>query len=457
MPNRITHSHWIAAIEALAVLACRLACSQAAAAPNVLLLYADDWRHDTLGAAGHPVVQTPNLDALAAGGVRFEHAYVTTSICGVSRASMLTGQWMSRHGAQGMVPFETPWKDTVVARLRNAGYGVAHVGKWHNGKKPPDEYDHSVTYHGKHWYQVDGARTHVTVRNERDAVAFLRNRRKDRPFFLTVAFFAPHAEDKSPQQYLPQDWSEELYDDAVIESPPNNSLESWRRLPPFFNEKNEGRRRWLLRFDTAEKYRAMMTNYYRLVTEVDRACGVVLDELAEQGERQETLVIFTGDNGYYHGEHGLADKWYPHQESIRVPLVIDDPRMPDHSRGTTRDELVLNVDLAPTILAAAGVSAPALMQGADIAPLYLGSGEAPWRTEFFYEHPTYHSADFIPASEALVRKDWKYLYWPEAGYEQLFDLKSDPREENDLARRPEFEDQLVRMRTRFDELKEAAR
>ena len=139
------------------------------------------------------------------------------------------------------------------------------------------------------------------------------------------------------------------------------------------NEKNEGRVRWHWRFDTPEKYQEMMKNYYRLATEVDATCGRVLEELKKQGVLDNTLVIFTTDNGYFHGEHGLADKWYPYQESIRVPLIVRDPRMPPAKRGGTNDDFALNVDLAPTILAATGIAAPATMQGRDLAPLYLAT------------------------------------------------------------------------------------
>lgn len=201
----------------------------------------------------------------------------------------------------------------------------------------------------------------------------------------------------------------------------------------------------------------MMKNYYRLVSEVDAACGRILDELDEQGAASNTLVVFTTDNGYFHGEHGLADKWYPHEESIRVPLIIRDPRMSPRSRGTTTDEITLNVDIAPTILAAAQIDVPESMQGADIGPLYLDDIAPPWREEFFYEHPTLKSTDFIPASEALVRKEWKYIYWPDFDREQLFHLRADPSEECDLAADPASRAKLQEMRKRFSTLKAAAR
>jgi arylsulfatase A-like enzyme len=431
---------------------------------NVLVLYADDWRHDTLGIAGHPVVQTPNLDRLAGEGMRFTHNCVTTSICGVSRATLFTGQWMSRHENRGFAAFKTPWAETYPGLLRDKGYFVGHVGKWHNGKFPAENFDFGRSYFGTHWIkQPDGTKIHVTQKNENDALEFLQTRPKEKPFCLTVAFFATHAEDANPLQFLPQPESMKLYEDVTIPIAANANDESFHRLPPFIaNEKNEGRNRWHWRFDTPEKYQTMMKNYFRLATEVDTTCGRVLAELKKQGVLENTLVIFTTDNGYYHAEHGLADKWYPHQESIRVPLVIRDPRMPGAQHGKTNDDFTLSVDLAPTILSAAGIEAPSTMQGRDISPLYLapnndGQGNPQWRSEFFYEHPTIRNIDFIPSSAALVRKDWKYFYWPDFEREQLFDLQADPHEEHDLAADPAQSERLAEMRQRFAELQAAAK
>lgn len=432
---------------------------EAATAPmNVLVLYADDWRHDTLGIAGNPVVKTPNLDQLAGTGMRFTHNCVTTAICGISRATLFTGQWMSRHGNRSFKPWKTDWSETYPGMLRANGYHVGQIGKWHNGKFPKEKFDFGRGYGGTHWIdEPDGTRIHVTQKNENDALEFLKTRPEDKPFCLTLAFFATHAEDKNPLQFLPQPQSMELYKDVEVPVPANATQESFERLPEFVaNEKNEGRNRWHWRFDTPEKYQTMMKNYYRLATEVDATCGRVLAELKEQGVLDNTLVIFTTDNGYYHAEHGLADKWYPHQESIRVPLIINDPRMAASKHGATNDDFTLSVDLAPTILAAAGLDAPKTMQGRDISALYLADEAPPWRDEFFYEHPMHKSSDFIPASEALVRKEWKYFYWPEFEREQLFNIDKDPMEENDLVANPEHAGQLAEMRTRFAELKAAA-
>jgi len=435
--------------------------SPAAARPlNVVVLYADDWRFDTLGCAGNPVVQTPQLDQLAREGTRFTHACVTTAICGVSRASFFTGQWMSRHGNTAFDAFKTPWAETWPGLLRAQGYYTGHVGKWHNGKFPQAQFDFGRAYSGTHWIQEpDGRRIHVTQKNENDALEFLRTRPEDQPFCLTLAFFATHAEDGNPLQFLPQPETLPLYQETPIPLPRTATEEAFRRMPPFIaNEENESRVRWHWRFDTPEKYQTMMKNYYRLATGVDTTCGRILAELRRQGVLENTLVIFTGDNGYFHGEHGLADKWYPHEESLRVPLIVRDPRLARARAGLTHDEFALNVDLAPTILAATGIPAPATMQGRDLAPLYLAAEPPPaWRTEFFYEHAIIKNKNFIPASEALVRKDVKYLSWPDFGQEQLFDLKADPFEETDLFPNPAWTPRLGALRQRFAELKAAAR
>ena len=426
---------------------------------NIVVLYADDWRHDTLGAAGHPVVKTPHLDRLAKEGMRFTHNCVTTAICGVSRATLLTGQWMSRHGNPAFAMFTTPWAETYPGLLRRNGYHVGHIGKWHNGTFPQDKFDFGRAYSGTHWIrEADGTKIHVTQKNENDALEFLRTRPTDKPFVLTLAFFATHAEDQNPLQFLPQPASMELYKDTVIPVPKTSSDEDFKRLPPFIaNEQNEGRVRYHWRFDTPEKYQTMMKNYYRLATEVDATCGRVLAALRQQGLLENTLVIFTADNGYFHAEHGLADKWYPYEESIRTPLIVRDPRMPAALRGQTNDDFTLNVDLAPTFLAAAGIAAPARMQGRDLSSLYLASNAAAWRTEFFYEHATIKNIHFIPSSEALVRKEVKYLYWPDFQHEELFDLTADRAETHNLAAAPNQATTLASLRSRFAELKAAAK
>jgi len=418
---------------------------------NVVVLLADDWRFDTLGAAGNPIVKTPHLDKLAAEGVNFTRACVTTSICGVSRASILTGQWMSRHGNKGFRAFKTPWEETYPGILRANGYYTGHVGKWHCGKFPAKKFDFGRSYSGRHWIKdEEGNKIQVTAKNLKDSMEFLDERPKDKPFLLNLCFFAPHAEDRNPKQYLPQPESMELYKDVTIPNPVLRSDEALQNLPPFLqDERNEGRVRYGWRFSTDESFQTMMKNYYRLCSEVDEVCGQIVERLRKEGELENTLIIFIGDNGYFHGDRKLADKWYPYQESIRVPLIVFDPRIPKDERGRTNEQYALNVDLAPTILKALGLETPENMQGADLANLYLpGEKKTAWRQEFFYEHGTISNKRRIPSSEAVVTKTLKYTWWPEWKHEELYDLTVDPLEQNNLVDEPKYTAQLKGMRAK---------
>ena len=222
-------------------------------------------------------------------------------------------------------------------------------------------------------------------------------------------------------------------------------------LPPFLSsESNEGRVRYHWRFDTPESYQAYMIRYYRLITEVDAAVGRLVDELKAQGVYDNTLIVFIGDNGYFHADRGLADKWYPYEQALRVPLIVRDPRLSARQRGTRKDQMALNIDVAPTVLSAAGMAVPEVMQGRDLAPLYLSRTPPAWRDEFFYEHPTITSRDRIPSSQGVIRQDWKYVTWPEFQYEQLFDLRKDPQEFRNLAVEDRPPDVLASLRKKLE-------
>ena len=439
-----------------------LVAGAAAAAPplNVVTVVADDLRWDSLGAAGTHVIHTPHLDELAAGGVRFTRACVTTSICMTSRASILTGQYMSRHGIDrfGVALTAEQFANTYPGQLRQAGYWTGFVGKYGVGAPRADDFDFMRTSEGRHWIERDGERVHVTEVNRRDALEFLENRPQDKPFLLNLSFFAAHAEDNAPEQYLPQDWSAVYYRGASVPRSPLLEPAALAALPPFLAAPaNEGRIRYHWRFDTPERYQQYMINYYRLITELDRAVGDLVAMLKQQGIYEQTLILFIGDNGYFHGDRGLADKWYPYEQSLRVPLIVHDPRMPESRRGATLDQFALNIDVAPTIVAAAGLQVPAVMQGEDLAPLYLAATPPPWRQEFFYEHPTISNRNRIPSSQAVVQRDYKYVYWPEWDYEQLFDLQDDPEELHNRATDAASSETLQQLRVSLEQWRKRAR
>ncbi|TVS07945.1 MAG: DUF4976 domain-containing protein [Planctomycetaceae bacterium] len=422
---------------------------------NVVVLVSDDQRWDSLGAAGNDVIRTPRLDKLAEQGVHFTDAFVTTSICMSSRASILTGQLTSRHGITRFNRKIEPdaFSETYPAVLRQAGYWTGFVGKYGVGDVRQEDFDFARSYERQHWMQdSDGQRIHVTERNARDSIEFLRERPKNQPFLLSVSYFAPHAQDGHPRQYLPQDWSAEFYEGVRIRPTPKGE-EHFRALPEFLQQKNNvARIRYYWRFDTPERYQDYMTRYYRLITEMDEAVGRLVDELKSQGVYENTLIVFIGDNGYFQGDRLLAGKWYPYEESIRVPMIVHDPRLPADRRGVKVDEITLNIDIAPTVIKAVGLSVPESVQGKDLSPLYLADRTPEWRDEFLYEHPTMASKERIPGSRALVRKDMKYVRWPDWDYEQLFDLQADPTEKYNLVDDPNYADVLETMQQRMQTL-----
>ena len=405
---------------------------------NILVLYADDWRHDTLGVAGHPIVQTPHLDRLAAEGVRFTRNAVTTSICGVSRATLFTGQWMSRHGNPAFEMFKTPWAETYPGLLRAHGFYTGHIGKWHNGKFPADNFDFGRSYAGVHWIKnADGTQIHVTQKNENDALEFLRTRPAGKPFVLTLAFFATHAEDRNPLQFLPQPGSLELYKDSVIPPPATGGDDFFKRLPPFIaNDQNEGRNRWRWRFDTPEKYQTMMKNYYRLATEVDRTCGRMIDELRKQGALENTLVIFSSDNGPHNESKHDLERFDPNgpytgikrsltDGGIRVPFIA---WWPGKVKPGESKHVGYFPDFMPTAAELAGAPAPKKTDGISLVPALTGN-EQPQHEFLYWE---FHEGGFKQA--ALYQGRWKGIRsgGPDAPV-QLFDLENDVAELTNVA------------------------
>ena len=444
---------------------------------NIVLFYADDWTMRVLGKLD-PNVRTPNIDKMADNGMLFLNNCVTTSVCWISRATLMTGTYYSRH-LQGKPSSETMfethnWAETLFPKLKSAGYYTGLFGKWHSPspkqkmKKAFDEFD---LYFGHHWMpKGDGTMQHVTDKNRQDAIKFLENRPKDKNFALKVSFFATHAQDNHIPSYMPMNWSRtEIYPDSsthknftTIVPPKTATDQHWKDLPWFFSDHNTGRGRWKKRWEP-HVWQKNIRDLFAMATEVDWAIGEIIKVLKKQGVYDNTLLVFTTDNGDLHGEHGLAEKWYPMEESIKVPLVIMDPRMPAKHHGSMNTDWTLNVDLAPTLLGAAGLEPASFMQGRDIAQLYLSNeteaaqnenkrwknniarydtkeARKPWRHEWFYEWNMGEPADAkghlfdgsIDAAFALITNEWKYIYWPLKVYEQLFHRSVDKYDEHDI-------------------------
>ncbi len=439
---------------------------------NILLLYPDDWRHDSIGSE-KPYVLTPFLDSLAKEGIRFTQNAVTTSVCWMSRATLWMGQYASRHKSYNLkCPwFAIPdnWKHSWVYMLQRSGYYTGHIGKWqYHTQTTSAFFDWAYIFEGTHWEIFFGnRRVHAADVCVEKAAEFFKKRPKDKPFTLSIAFYPPKPVGLSREpggQFSPTNETKKLYENVTIPLPETYS--AFSKLPDFL-QRGAGQKRFYERYRTMEHYQASMRNYYALVTGVDKASKEIVDMLKKEGLYNNTMIIFTTDNGMFHGSHGLAGKWYPYQESIRVPLIIYDPRMPKDKVGTLDDSFTLNVDLAETILGAAGVKPNELMQGRDISDLYMPNNKKdkyhdsfsvksqPWREDFFYEFP-YDDERSIPSSTALIRKKWKYINWPRKEREQLFNLEEDPLEVDDLYNRTDAKTVsfLQLLRKRHDKLRQ---
>ncbi len=434
--------------------------SHAADRPNVIFFLSDDHRADFLGCAGHPILKTPTIDALAAGGVRFENAFVTTSICAASRATFFTGLWERTHKYTFGTPAiaESLTDRSYPALLRRAGYRTGFIGKFgvsvHRDAKQ-QMFDTFVPLGRSPYFkkQPDGSLRHLSEIAGDRAVEFLRGCRGDQPFCLSVSFNAAHAEDGDKQNHFP--WPKAvdgLYEDATI-PPPKVSTSFWEGLPEFFHNSMH-RDRWFWRWDTPEKYQKNVKAYYRMITGLDRVMGRVLAELKQLGLADDTVVIFFGDNGYYKGSRGFAGKWSHFEESLRVPLVVYDPRLPESQRGRVLAPMALNVDVAATILDVAGVPVPKQYQGRSLAPLIRGEQPDAWRSDFFCEHLMRNAK--IPKWEGVRGQRYVYARYFEhpADGEFLHDLQTDPDQLENFVDDPAYADVLARMRTRCNELRD---
>ncbi|MDJ0789340.1 MAG: sulfatase [Myxococcota bacterium] len=391
--------------------------------PNVVFILSDDHRFDFTGYEGHPFVRTPSLDRLAAEGVRFSRAYVTSSLCSPSRASFLTGTWPHRHGVWNNF---TPWSDenrTFLEHLSRAGYATAFIGKWHMPGGLPElrGVDHFVTFTnmgGQGVYEwcplvVDGreeeSRTRYIATELTDRALAWMEENAERPFALYLSHKSVHAD------FTPDEPDRGRYATSSVELP--EGAHPWTHL-------------------TNAQYvhlsfrplGTVIRSYAEAITSLDREIGRVLDFLEERGLRENTLVIYTSDNGYFWGERGLVDKRWPYETSIRVPFLLRYPAS-GHAPGVTADGIVAGVDVAPTLLDLAGLSVPERMQGQSLRPL-LSDPSARVRDELLYAYylePPYPT----PTSQAIVTTSHKLIRY-DGLPDEVYDLGADPHERRNL-------------------------
>ncbi len=431
--------------------------------PNVIFFLSDDHRSDLLGCAGHPVLKTPTIDRLAANGVRFDHMFVTTSICAATRATLLTGLYERTH----KFTFRTPpiaqqfCQSSYPALLRAAGYRTGFVGKFGVGvaggsREEMFDFFQSLGRGPYFKKQPDGSLRHVSEIAGDHAIRFLEEQDAKKPFCLSVSFNAPHAEDGDKENHYP--WPKAvdgLYDDVTV-PPAHLSDPAVFESQPDFLKNSFNRTRWFWRWDTPEKYQKNVRAYFRMISGVDHVMGRVLAELEKLGMADNTVVIFSGDNGYYLASRGFAGKWSHYEESLRVPLVVYDPRLPKADRGRVVSNVVLNVDVAPTIVDLAGLDAPGGYQGHSLVPLVRGEAVTDWRTDFFCEH-LFEVGAAIPKWEGVRGQRWVYAryFQQKPPYEFLHDLEKDPQQLKNFATSADCAEALAEIRKRCDELRDS--
>ncbi len=429
--------------------------------PNILFLLVDDQRNDTLGCAGHPIIKTPVIDSLAADGVRFSNAFVTTSICAASRASILTGLFERTHGYTFGTPPLSPahMAESYPTLLRAAGYRTGFIGKYGvrtEGEPESAMFDFFKPHGGYPYFkqQPDETLRHeIEIAGDR-AIEFLEGNPQGQPFCLSISFNAPHAADWDLENHFP--WPKAvdgMYEDVEIPDPRLSDPTIFDNHPEFLKI-SMNRKRYFWRWDTPEKYQKNMKAYFRMISGIDHVVGRIRKELQRRHLADNTIIIYMSDNGYYMGDRGFAGKWSHYEQSLRVPLIVYDPRLSKEKRGAVRDEMTLNIDVPATLLQLAGVEIPTHYQGCSLAPLLNNKRVPAWRNDFFCEH-LLDNPD-IPKWEGVRGERYVYARYFEQKpvYEFLHDLETDPDQLVNLASDPAYRKILVTMSKRCDELKE---
>ena len=412
--------------------------------PNIIFILTDDQRWDALGFAGNPIIKTPYMDKLANSGIYFKNAFVTTPICAASRASLFTGLYERTHDFTfGKPPLNNQYMfESYPYLLRKSGYKTGFVGKF--GVKVNEGIKDSLFDWSKETFwpyikEIEGKKVHLADINGNHAIDFIKSN-KEQPFCLSLSFWSPHADDGAKDQYFWPEYCDSLYADIDIPVAKTADPAFFEALPEFLKT-TMNRERWYWRFDTPEKYQHMVKGYYKMISGVDSVIGRIQNTLREEGLAENTVIIFMGDNGYFLGERGYAGKWLMHEQSIRVPMIIYDPRQPESSRGKTFDEMVLNIDVTPTILQLAGIEIPERYPGASLTAFYDKTPKN-WRSSIFCEHRLENNP-LLLKTECYRDENWKFIrYEDHPDFFELYNLKEDGYEVNNLALDKNYTDKL---------------
>lgn len=433
---------------------------------NIVFILSDDHRYDYMGfhPDGPDFLETPAMDRMAAEGVHLANAFVSTSLCSPSRASILTGQYPFRHRVvdnSNIMPEGTPM---IGEALQRAGYQTGYFGKWHIGSdhdNPKPGFDRWVSFQGQGVYynptlNIDGERAqyegYITDLLTDYTLDWLEEIDKEQPFFVYLSHKAVHAEFEPSQRHTGE------YEDAYIPKPQSmkNIEQNYEGKPDWVREQ---RYSWHgvdymyhNRDDHPQSLDEIITRYSESLLAVDESIERVLNYLVEEELAEETLVIYMGDNGFMLGEHGLIDKRQAYEESMRVPLLAWAPGFIEP--GTVIEENIMNIDMTPTFLDAAGGAMPDdhTVDGESFLPLLAGETVEEWRSTFVYQYFWENSFPHTPTTYAIRGDRYKYIYYHGVwDKNEFYDLETDPREMHNLIDAPEHQERIQEMRnTMFD-------
>jgi arylsulfatase A-like enzyme len=452
--------------------------------PNILFIMSDDHAAHAMGCYGSRINRTPNLDRIAAGGMRFDHCCCTNAICAPSRATILTGTYNHVNGVTTLGAKLDGRQSTFPQLLRGAGYQTALVGKWHlghGGVHDPTGFDYWNVLPGQGLYHdpemIELGERKVFPGYATDIITdlsldWLRGRDRDRPFCLLVHHKAPH------RPWEPDERHARMYDDADIPEPATFDDDYRNRaraaaaarmrvdrdltardlkdpVPPGLTP--AGEKGW--------KYQRYIKDYLRCVASIDDNVGRLLDYLDAEGLADDTLVVYTSDQGFFLGDHGWYDKRFMYEESLRMPFIVRYPR--EIAPGTVNDDIVTNVDFAPTFLDCAGVALPAEFQGASCRPLLRGQTPPGWQTAVYYRYWMHLADHHVYAHYGVRTRSHKLIYYyadalgqpgaiddPKEPEWELFDLERDPLELRNVYRDPAYADVAHDLRTELRRLQE---
>lgn len=413
---------------------------------NVIFILSDDHRYDFMGFMGKPkFLETPNMDRMAREGAHVQNAFVTTALCSPSRASVLTGMYSHRHGVVDNDSPEPEHNIFFPEYLQKIGYETGFFGKWHMGHDddaPRQGFDKWVSFRGQGVYydpvlNIDGERVqrkgYVTDILTEYAVDWLKQDR-EKPFFLYLSHKAVHAMFEPAKRHFGK------YENVELEYPPSmaNTEENYRGKPRWVKEQRNSWHGVDYLYHGEMDFDTFYRRYCETLLAMDESIGRVFDSLKQAGLEQSTLVFYMGDNGFSFGEHGLIDKRHMYEESIRVPLLACCPEM--IQPGTKVTQLVQNIDIAPTILEAAGLQTPQEMDGRSFLPLLKGE-EVPWRDAIFYEYYWERPFPHTPTVHGIRTDRYKYMrYYGIWDIDELYDLQEDPQEMHNLIHSPEHQE-----------------